>query len=263
MKELVLIKLGGSIITDKNKEFSLKPKNLERLVDEIKKASKLFDGNIVVGHGAGSFAHRPASEYQTKKGLINKNSLFGMSIVEDAARRLNAIVVKKFIDKKLPVFPFSPGSFAISDTKGGVKSYTDPVISAIKINAIPVVYGDVVMDLKTGFTIFSTEKVLSILAKKLHKNFKIKMIYVTDVDGVYDESHKTIKDLNSQNFKKIKASIVGAKNVDVTGGMIHKVEQSLLVAKKLKIPTLIINGKRDGELQNAIVGKKTFGTTIS
>lgn len=263
MKELVLIKLGGSVITNKSVDSTAHVSVIARLAAEIKKAQEKYKGRLVVGHGAGSFAHRPASKYQTKKGLINKNSLIGMSVVEDKARQLNAIVVGQFLTKKVSIFPFSPASFAFLDAKGGVKSYIDPLIGALDINAIPIVYGDVIMSKQTGFTIFSTEKVLSLIASKLRKDYRIRIVYVTDVNGVYDSKGKTILNITSSNFDQLKSAIAGAKNVDVTGGMLHKVDESLKIAKKLGIQTLIINGNKKGELVKAIVGTKTLGTTIS
>lgn len=263
MTELILIKLGGSVITDKSKEFTARPKNIKRLAKEISDAKKTFSGKIIIGHGAGSFAHTPAAKYQTKKGLINDESLIGSSIVEDAARELNSIVIKNFLSEKLPVFPFSPASFLISDAEVYSSSYLDAIKSALDIRMIPVVYGDVVMDKKQGFTIFSTEKVFSVLAKELKDLYKIRMIFVSDVDGVYDEQGITIPVVSQENFPQLRTSILGAKNVDVTGGMLHKVESSLKIAADIGSETLIINGLEPGNLEKAILGEKVAGTIIS
>ncbi|MGA3292303.1 MAG: isopentenyl phosphate kinase [Candidatus Microgenomates bacterium] len=263
MKELILIKLGGSVITDKGREYTAREGNIIRLAGEIKEVQRKFNGKIIIGHGAGSFAHTPAHKYKTKEGLINKDSLYGMAVTEDAAKKLNMIVVKNFLEEGIPVFSFSPASFLISDVKVCDKSYFDSIKKALEIGIVPVVYGDVVIDRKIGCTIFSTEKILSILARELQKKYKIKTIYVTDTDGVYDEKSKTIGEINAKNFAKLKSSIVGAKGVDVTGGMLHKVEEALNLAKKTGIKTLIINGKVKGSLKNAILGKKVGGTLIS
>lgn len=273
MNNLILVKLGGSVITDKSREFVACSKNIKKLAGEVKRAKKVFKGSIIIGHGAGSFAHTPAAKYQTKKGFIskgsinkgsiNKKGLMGMSIVEDAARQLNAIVIKEFLSESLPVFPFSPASFMVSDIKGGVKSHIDAIKNALRVGAIPVVYGDVIMDKTQGCTIFSTEKILSVLAEDLKKDYRIRMIFVTDVDGVYDRDGKTIPVITSSNFDQLKTSIAGAKNTDVTGGMLHKVEESLKLAKDLEIRTLIVNGTRDGELEKSILGEKTEGTLVT
>ncbi len=263
MKELILIKLGGSVITDKSKEYFAREKNIIRLAKEVKESLKKFNGKIIIGHGGGSFPHTPAKKYKTKEGLVNKNSVIGMAITEDAARKLNMILVKNFLEIGLPVFSFSPASFLISDTKVYSKSYIDPIKIALQIGVIPVVYGDVIIDKKNGCTIFSTEKVLSILGRQLQKDYKIRVIYVTDVDGVYDEKGITIPRVTSKNFMSLKSSIVGAKNVDVTGGMLHKVEEALTLAKKMNIKIQIINGAKKNSLKKAILREELVATTIS
>jgi isopentenyl phosphate kinase len=270
MKNLILIKLGGSIITDKKKDFTVREANILRLGKEIKSAIKTGKCKVIIGHGAGSFAHVPAKKYKTKEGLINRNSLYGMAVTEDAARKLNAIVIKNFLEIGLPVFSFSPASFLISDAKEYIKSYLDPLKIALQIGIIPVVYGDVVIDKKVGCTIFSTEKILSILAKEFLKDYKIRIIYVTNVDGVYDQNKKTIEKITPANFNQVKNAILGGEGTDVTGGMLHKVEESLKLAKDLPagrqgtgIKTLIINGTKKGVLKNSILNQKTEGTLIN
>lgn len=262
MKELILIKLGGSVITDKSKEFTSREDNILRLAKEIKEAQKVFKGKLIIGHGGGSFPHTPAAKYQTKKGIIDGKSVYGAALVEDAARRLNMIVVNGFLSQNLPVFTFAPSSFLISDALVCSKSYLDPLIKALEVGIIPIVYGDVVMDKKQGFTIFSTEKVLAVLAKEFGKEYKIRMIYVTNVDGVYDDRGKTIPEITNKNFDRIKISILGSGGIDVTGGMLHKVQEALDLAGKINVVTQIINGNRSGSLKNAISGKKVVGTTI-
>lgn len=262
MKELLLIKLGGSVITDKSKHFFVRETNIAKLAGEIKSALKLSNARLIVGHGAGSFAHTPASIYKTKEGLINNKSLFGMGVTEEAARALNQIVVKHFIGKKIPTYTFSPGSFIFSDSKVYSKSYIDPVKKALEIKIVPVVYGDVVLDKKIGFTIFSTEKILSILARELKKDYEIRIIYVTDVDGVYDLNGKIIPRITNKNFDSLRAGILGAKGVDVTGGMLHKVEEALKLSKEIGVKTIIINGNAKGALKKAILGERVKGTLL-
>lgn len=263
MKELIFIKLGGSVITDKRGRFAARGKTILRLAREIKKAKgKRRNTFFIVGHGSGSFAHIPAAKYKTKEGVVGRESIIGASLTEDAARRLNMIVVNNFLKEKLPVFSFSPASFLISDTKVSGKLYIDPIIQALKIGLMPVVYGDVVMDEKTGFTIFSTEKVFSRLISVLRKNYKIRQIYCSDVDGVYDDKGKVIPLISGKNFDSVEKLILKAKGVDVTGGMLHKIESALLVLKKYKVSTIILNGTRVGNLERALRGKKVVGTRV-
>ncbi|MCX6704246.1 MAG: isopentenyl phosphate kinase, partial [Candidatus Woesebacteria bacterium] len=211
---------------------------------------------------AGSFAHVPAHKYKTKEGLINRNSLYGMSVTEDAARKLNSIVIKNFLSLGIPAFSFSPASFLISDGLRCSKSYIDSIKTALHIGVIPVVYGDVIIDKKIGCTIFSTEKILSILARELMGEYKIRIVYATDTDGVYNKKVETIERITPANFGQVKKAIIGAGGADVTGGMLHKVEEALRLAKNIGIETLVVNGMKAGSLRNAIVGAKVEGTRI-
>ncbi|KKS95912.1 MAG: Aspartate/glutamate/uridylate kinase [Microgenomates group bacterium GW2011_GWC1_43_13] len=263
MKNLVLVKLGGSVITDKSKKFAVREKAIKRLGREVRDALKSFDGRLIIGHGAGSFAHIPAHKYKTKEGVTGSDSVYGLCVTEDAAKKLNTIVIEDFLSLRLPVFSFSPASFLISDRLRCGKSYIDPIKKALHIGVIPVVYGDVVLDKVTGCTIFSTEKILSILAQELQKEYKIKIIYATDVDGVYDDKGKVIPKISGKDFKFLKSAIAAVKGTDVTGGMLHKVEESLLLAKKTGIKTLIVNGTKEGFLKHAILGKKVKGTLVT
>ena len=74
---------------------------------------------------------------------------------------------------------------------------------------------------------------------------------------------KTIKEINAKSLKTVKQSITSSKSTDVTGGMLHKVQKSLDLAKNEKIQTVIINGNRKGELEKAVFGEEVKGTIIS
>ena len=263
MKKLILIKLGGSVITDKTKPFTAKPKIIKRLALEIKGAKKLLpDTDLILGHGSGSFGHTLSSKYQTQLGLINKNSTKGLCQVSNVAVDINRIVLKEFLGVGMNVFSFSPVSFIYSSSDKLEDVFIKPIKRALELNLVPIVYGDVIFDFKKGFTIYSGEKTLDILAKKLSKNYsKVKVIQCGDTDGVYDERGKTIAEITSKNFPRIKKALGGSKSTDVTGGMAHKVLESLVLAKK-DITSIIINGETKNELLNTLLGKKHHGTEV-
>jgi isopentenyl phosphate kinase len=265
MKKLILIKLGGSIITDKSKPFWAREEVIRRLAGEIKEAQTKLprDTKIIVGHGSGSFGHTVAAKYQTQNGLINKNSVEGLSLVADAAIQINRIVIKNFLKENLPVFSFAPASFTLSENFNKKEIFLQPLIESLKRGLLPVVYGDVVLDTKSGCAIFSSEKTLDLIAQNLSKNFRqIKVIYCGDTDGVYGEKGKIISQITPKNYQTIKKWIGGSGKTDVTGGMLHKVEESISLARKLKIETIILNGKKAGNLKKALLGEKIKGTKI-
>ena len=243
MKDLILIKLGGSVITDKGKPFTARTDVIRKLAKEIKKDFLGKNSDLIIGHGGGSFPHVPAAKYQTQKGIINRDSIWGFCETADAAIQINRIIIKEFLALKIPVASFAPLSFIYKP-----KTIFEHIKKALEIGVVPVVYGDVIMNPKQGFEIYSGEKTLDLLASKLSKFYKkIKIVYFTDTNGVYDDKGKTISLITPKNFRQIKKFIKGSGNTDVTGGMIHKVEESLSLVRKLDAEVTITNGLSRGE----------------
>jgi isopentenyl phosphate kinase len=261
MKKLILIKLGGSIITDKSKPFCAREAVIRRLAKEIKQSLRK-DTQIIIGHGSGSFGHVVAAKYQTQKGLINKNSVKGLSLVADAAIQINRIVIKNFLKENLPVFSFAPASFTLSENFQKKEIFLQPLEESLKRGLLPVIYGDVVLDTKSGCAIFSSEKTLDLIAQNLIKKYdRVKILYCGDTDGVYGKEGKTIPLINLENYGEIKKWIRGSSKTDVTGGMLHKAEEAISLAKKFKIETLIFSGKKKGNLKKALLGELEKGIT--
>lgn len=248
MKDLVLIKLGGSVITDKSKLFTARVETIKRLVKEIKKKYINKETHLIIGHGQGSFAHIPAAKYQTQKGIVNSNSVFGFAEVSEMAKRPNTILTQEFLKAKIPAVSFSPMSFIYTNKMKVKKILISHIYRAMNLGLIPVVYGDVILDdSKQGFGIYSGETTLDILASKFVKNYRsAKVIYYTDTFGVLDGRGRTIAKITPKNFGKIKKYLKGSGNTDVTGGMVHKVEESLKMVIKLDIEIYIVNGLEQG-----------------
>ncbi len=261
-KPIILIKIGGSLITDKNKPFTIKKGALDIIADEVKAASQ-GDKALIVGHGAGSFAHVPAKKYQTHKGIINEQSFRGIAEVADVAAQLNRIVIKKLLEKGVNAVSVSPLSSMVSENFELKDIFTKPIEYLLKQELLPVVYGDQILDTEKGCTIFSTERVLGYLGLALKDlGYQVeRIIQCGQTNGVYDADGSTISEINPQNYEQFRQSLGESGGVDVTGGMIHKVEQTLELAKK-GIPGLIIDGIVHGTLSDAIAGKQVLGTKI-
>ena len=71
MDELILIKLGGSVITNKNVPFSEDLSTIKRLAKEIHEARQEKKIRLIIGHGGGSYPHTPAKEFRVNNGLID------------------------------------------------------------------------------------------------------------------------------------------------------------------------------------------------
>lgn len=261
-KPLVFIKIGGSLITDKTKPFVLKERALETICEEIAVATRTGK-QLVLGHGAGSFAHVPAKKYKTHLGIINAESYRGIVEVADVAAQLNRIVMKKLLERGINAVTISPLSTIVAQNHQLKSICTDSFEEVLRLGLLPVVYGDQIFDSSVGCTVFSTEKILGYLAIRLKKKgYAIeRIIHCGQTNGVYDADGKTIPLINGSNFKKYRKILGDSGGIDVTGGMIHKVEETLALAKQ-GIPGLIIDGIEQGSLSKAVAGEPVLGTRI-
>lgn len=265
--EIIFLKLGGSLITDKSKPYTAKPKVISQVFEEIKEVL-IQNPNIhlVIGHGAGSFAHQSAKKYGTINGFIDAAGKLGSCKVHADATKLNQIIIEKALESKLPVYSLQPSAFLLTENKELV-SMNYMIIGQVLYNGmIPLVYGDVIIDQKLGATIYSTDKLFSTLVKifsGMKKDILTvkKVIHAGSYDGVLDKNQKVIPKINLNNFSNIKSSIGNSENTDVTGGMLDKVKESLELTKK-GITSHIINGSVKGNISTALTSTKHIGTLI-
>lgn len=259
---LTLVKLGGSLITNKSKPFSLRAEVLSGLVGQIKKAWGEDGMRMILGHGSGSFAHVPAEKYRTIEGRVGNQSVYGAAVVEDAASQLNRIVIGECLKQNLPAVSVRPYDFLTLEN-GRVKAVNlDNLLTSLDQGFLPVVYGDVVLDTKNGFTIWSTEKVLNLLAEEMVKSGEevTKVIHCGETDG-FLAGDKVVEEINTKNLKEMKKHVGATNGFDVTGGMLHKIEEAMVTAR-VGIESYIIGGNHGGNLYRAISGREFIGTRI-
>lgn len=263
MASLSLIKLGGSLITNKSKLFTLREDVLKDIVSQIAKA--WFGGELfILGHGSGSFGHAPAEKYQTIRGRVDEQSAYGAAMVADAASQLNRLVITECLKQKLPAVSVSPLSIAQARSRQAKRLNMSPVIAALKSGLVPVVYGDLIFDEDQDYTIWSTETVLNTIAMNWqNENGSIsKVIHCGETDG-FLLNGQVVQEINQENLDQMKAAITETAGFDVTGGMLHKVEESLKLATEKGIDSYIIGGNHGGNLYRAMVGKDFIGTKVT
>lgn len=239
MQNLILIKLGGSLITDKSKPYTPRPKTIALLGKEIKKAISNSPGlKLVIVHGSGSFGHTSAAKYQVTEGFSSDQNRWGTCLTHHDARQINQIVIDQLLKVGLSVAAVSPSSILIAKNKQIKKSFFDQLVVLLEKGIIPILFGDVIWDKSQGACIYSGEMILNLLTRYLtKKSFSIKKaIFCGTEDGVYRLSDKkTIPLITPANFATIKKNLQTSQGVDVTGGMLHKVGEALnLVSFRLR-----------------------------
>ncbi|MCK5473970.1 MAG: isopentenyl phosphate kinase family protein, partial [Candidatus Aenigmarchaeota archaeon] len=256
MNEIIMLKLGGSLITDKTKPYTVNTEAIKRIAKEIREAVNEKDIKLIIGHGGGSFPHQSAIKYQTNKGLVNKDSIKGMAIVQNDAAKLNRIVVNALISKGINAVSIQPSAGAICESKRITGWDTKALEIFLGHNIVPVPYGDIGIDKKQGCCIISTEEILTFLAKKLGTK---RIILAGKTDGVITTDGDLIPEITENNFNEIKKHLKGSDGADATGGMVHKVER-MLEFVKIGINSEIINGNKKDHIKRALLGEVGLGT---
>lgn len=263
MKQMLMVKLGGGVITDKNVHYGLREDVLSRLAGEIARGyEKLGETRLIIGNGAGSFAHFSAHKYRTTEGFVNADSRLGMGWVRHDAVKLNQIVFEQLLLAKLPVFSYSPSSLMSVKNRKTKHIFAETIEDGIVQGIVPLVYGDVMVDSLRGCDVYSTERVFDELAKYFSKDYQVRVIHVSAEEGVYQTGQANVfAEINKNNFEEVKKHLGGSKGVDVSGGMLHKVEECLALAK-MGVTSMIVSGMVGGRVEAVMSGEKTVGTVI-
>ncbi|MDE1833225.1 MAG: isopentenyl phosphate kinase family protein [Candidatus Micrarchaeota archaeon] len=228
VKELIFIKIGGSVITDVTKPNSAKEWEIRRLLKEIDDARIAKGFDVIIGHGSGSFAHVVGKTYRVNEGLINDRSKIGASLTHISAQKLNAILTDIGLDMGIPLFPFTASSFSISSGTRLEAGFTQGITEVMRHGFVPVVYGDVVIDRSQGVAIASTEEVFRLLSQSITPT---KVVMGTDVDGIFDKDPnvypdaKLLREVSGTNYAEASKVAGDARKIDVSGGMQTKLSR--------------------------------------
>ena len=256
MEELVFLKLGGSLITDKRRYETPRPAVIERLANEIHAALEARpDLRLVLGHGSGSFGHFVADRYKVHEG--NLEDWRGYAETSAAAQRLNRLVTDALLAAGVRVVSLQPSASARCHDGELVEMAIDPIVELLKHQVVPMVYGDVALDNARGCTIISTEQIFVYLAQFLRPQ---RIILAGEVAGVYsgdpqrDTVVRLIPEINSRNYQEIESSLSASFGVDVTGGMLSKVRLLFgLITEQPNLHVHIITGRRNRLVERMLV----------
>ncbi|WKZ48199.1 MAG: isopentenyl phosphate kinase [Anaerolineales bacterium] len=278
MKELVFLKLGGSLITDKTKPYTPLLDVMDDLALQIRTALQTHpDLRMLIGHGAGSFGHVPASEYKTRDGLppratplvyrrrddTQNNYWKGFAEVWYQASTLNRFVMEALHKADVRALSLPPSSSVVSSN--GVVSVWDttPIRMALAADIVPVIFGDTVFDEVRGGTILSTEDLFMYLTDALHPDRILLAGLEAAVWEDFPARTRKVEKITPASFNEIKAGVGKSAAADVTGGMESKVKQMLeLVEKHENLTVQIFSCEEPGNLVRAL-GGETLGTVIS
>lgn len=258
----IILKLGGSAITDKTAEASPKTQIINRLAEEIKRADL---DNLIVVHGGGSFGHPTAAKYGIKDGYKeDPTQKFGFAETHHMMTVLNGLVMDALIWHEIPAVSVAPSSCVVTEN-GRVKFFDETVFKSMaKLIFTPIMYGDAVMDEKLGFTVLSGDQLVAYLAIRYKAT---KIVVGTDTDGLFDSDPKTnpnakpYKNLTLKELKEIQPKLGKATGSDVTGGMAGKISE-LIPAIEAGVHVTVTGATKGLSIYRALTDQSVLGTEI-
>ena len=265
-KPLFILKLGGSVITEKDENLTMKEDEIERLTTEIAEAKNEGDFNLVLVNGAGSFGHYPVMEYDLygPDGVkeMNEERIFGVTKVHKHVEDLNRKIWDELEKHHIPAMPVHPSSCVVQEDSKLVKFEIEPIKLMLENNIIILSYGDMAPDRTKSSTIISGDIILTHLGEELDAD---KLLVGSDIDGVFtgdpneDSDAYLISLINGSNLTEVIDAAGKSRKIDATGGMGGKL-RSILDMKK-KIRSLIFNAKTEGLTKRVLLGEE-IGTVI-
>ena len=249
--DIVFLKLGGSLITDKTHAFAARPEVVARLAQEVRQAlASDPDWRLLAGHGSGSFGHWAAKSYGTREGVRTPCQWQGYVEVAAAAARLNRLVADAFLEACVPVLSLQPSASARCHDCTLEYLDTRPICTALAKGLVPLVYGDVALDSVRGGTIVSTEDIFLYLAGVLRPT---RILLLSEVPGVLDNG-APVEAITPTTFPAVRPMLAGSGGVDVTGGMADKVARMVDLVQRLPGTCVhILSGAEPGLLTRVLL----------
>lgn len=248
-----LVKLGGSVLTDKSQYRTPRLDVLARLAHELGRSGE----RLVIVHGAGSYGHVVAKEHAMAEGKASREAV---SQVHADVRELTGLVLQALRENGLA--PISLSTYDLARLNAGeLASFSyEPIVETLAGGFTPVMSGDVVLDAARGTGILSGDVLMVELARALRPS---RAIFVTDVDGIFDRDpresgaklHPRI-DLRTTDIRDTESRVP-----DITGSMAGKLRRARDVAKS-GVPVQVVNGLAAGRLADALAGKDVVGTFV-
>ena len=214
---MIVVKLGGSVVTDKSSPETVADERLARATAAIAG----YDGDLVVVHGGGSFGHHHAERHgvTTSRGTDDARAI---ADVHGAMRELNAAVVGALLERDVPAIPVHPLSAASRDDDDALSLPVEAPRRMLGEGFVPVLHGDVVVHAGRGATVLSGDELVVALARGLDAD---RVGLCSDVPGVLDDTGDVLERLDA--IEDVGDALGGSGDTDVTGGMAAKVGELL------------------------------------
>lgn len=236
-RSLTILKLGGSVVTDKDERETIDMETLSEVARAIGAATahptahdnRETHGRLIIVHGGGSFGHHHAAKHGVSR-TEGTRDVEAIRQIHDTMGRLNKAVLDFLGDAGVDAVPVRPFSAGHRDEHGTLHLHTDHVAAMLAEGYVPVLHGDVITHAGTGVTIVSGDELVTELAEQLPAT---RVGLCSTVPGVLDDEDDVIDEI--QSLDDVSDYLGESESTDVTGGMAAKVDALLELAAPASI----------------------------
>jgi len=268
-KVAFVMKIGGSVITYKNREkVVVRRKVIESLARDLFSYLELHpQDRCILVHGGGSAGHGIASQYGLMSGIRNDDRKWkGAMLAHLAVQRLNGIISDILVQNGLRIVSVRASSMVIQKNGKIVLSFLEAIRLVLRNRCIPLLHGDMVFDEDLNMSVCSGDNLAALLSDRFCAS---SLLFASDVDGIYDKDPHRCKDAKKIHaialndiLKNKNIQLEGSHHVDVTGGLYGKIASlSGEYAFSETERVVIFNGLKRHALLD-VLNKKSAGTTI-
>lgn len=255
----VLIKLGGSVLTDKGRLRSYRA----GAADALARALSRLEEPLLLVHGAGSFGHILAQRHGIHEGFSHDAQLQVVAEIQRDVRDLNLRLLSALLQARIRAVSIPPSACCRFRSRKVIAFDPRLFEEALDLQLTPVTFGDVVPDEALRFSICSGDLLMEQLAAHLRPRLAI---FCADVDGVHTED--PARSRKARLLEQVDLSVLRAASVtsppqvpDITGSLEGKLDRMARIAHHVH-ECLILNGLKPARLLRAVRGQPVRATRV-
>ena len=268
MRERVVLKWGGGLITEKDRFKTVREDVMDHLAQQLEQV--LAHGvDVLLVHGAGSFGHLKAKEYRLAEGHLEHPTFSGQLTQQEAIAevRQDMLELNEHVLRALTKFDISAVSLAPHLWARNTGPSFDGDLSLFEDaprGIVMVTHGDVVdCDEPQQFGILSGDDLVVRLATEL-SGVKRLVFAMGGVEGVLSQppSNTTEPILIERLTEHHLFEGEHAVEMDVTGGIGLKVNRGFMV-HNAGVDVLLVSGEHEHRVAQACLGEAVRGTKLA
>lgn len=249
----IVLKLGGSVITDKTVPFKIRDEVIAEIALEISKAGR---SDLVIVHGGGSVGHYLANKLNIL-GVKDPKPLDASYILLEMDK-LTARIASHLVEKGVPTLTVPTHAISKIGEDGDIEIDESVVRLGLFLGYTPLLKGDVVLGEKKPVDIVSGDKLASRLALSLGAE---RLVMCMDQDGIIGPDSRLLPSVKlSEPYDQLLWPSEEGR-MDVTGGLGAKLRE-LEPVVRAGTPVVFLSPLRANRLLNALTGKPFRGTEV-